>query len=542
MADIEKEKVILPEKYYHTYFVDLIAFVEKHSGHLLGREDHEFIKSFRSLSENGQCLWIRFSNRKGPYFRIDRISYAEINTKKAVNELLTRGFVTASLFTDSMVLKLFTKAELLEMFEEDAKLKPLKKDDLLEYLSTTNFPEKIKERFQVIKVEKQDEIEFLKMLYFGHIHGQMTEFVVRDVGHVTLENLDPARFKPWFETREEALSLFRISKLASLIRSALKVISGKEVADALKGIDFSLFIDSRKSQKVIDRIFLELGLQLERENHHEDALFFYRYVRKPPARERQIRIFDQTGDLESAENLANEILEDYRNAGELLFAKDFLNRPKVRINRSTTLKIKNAREIELEEDENRNVEALALDHFVQQGYDGIHCENFLWRNLFGLTFWEELFDQSYESFHNPIQRISSDLFDPDFYKKRKTILKKKGDRLSEPDLLLLKVMDTYSEKKGLSNPMVYWFDEMPLVLEKAIKLLPTPALMKILLEMAKNLKDNSTGFPDLFLWKDSTYQFYEVKSPNDHLSSQQLFWLDFMEEVAINAEILRVKF
>jgi hypothetical protein len=64
----------------------------------------------------------------------------------------------------------------------------------------------------------------------------------------------------------------------------------------------------------------------------------------------------------------------------------------------------------------------------------------------------------------------------------------------------------------------------------------------ILLTMAENVRDNSMGFPDLFVWNESAYIFYEVKSPNDQLSAQQLFWLDFFQSVGINAEVLRLNF
>ena len=60
--------------------------------------------------------------------------------------------------------------------------------------------------------------------------------------------------------------------------------------------------------------------------------------------------------------------------------------------------------------------------------------------------------------------------------------------------------------------------------------------------MSKNLKDNSTGFPDLFVWKENAYYLYEIKSPNDHLSSQQLFWLNFMQSLGIRAKIIRVRY
>ena len=75
-----------------------------------------------------------------------------------------------------------------------------------------------------------------------------------------------------------------------------------------------------------------------------------------------------------------------------------------------------------------------------------------------------------------------------------------------------------------------------------IELLPFKALKDVLLEMAKNPKENSTGFPDIFVWKNKDYHFHEVKSPNDHLSSKQLFWLDFMQERKIKTEILKISY
>ena len=56
------------------------------------------------------------------------------------------------------------------------------------------------------------------------------------------------------------------------------------------------------------------------------------------------------------------------------------------------------------------------------------------------------------------------------------------------------------------------------------------------------MKENSAGFPDLFIWNEADYQFYEVKSSNDQLSAQQLFWLDFMASAKIKVDVLRVNY
>jgi hypothetical protein len=66
-------------------------------------------------------------------------------------------------------------------------------------------------------------------------------------------------------------------------------------------------------------------------------------------------------------------------------------------------------------------------------------------------------------------------------------------------------------------------------------------LEAVLLEMAKRPAVNMRGFPDLFLWRADSYLLAEVKSPTDHLSAQQVFWLDFFRSHHITAGIIRVQ-
>jgi hypothetical protein len=64
-------------------------------------------------------------------------------------------------------------------------------------------------------------------------------------------------------------------------------------------------------------------------------------------------------------------------------------------------------------------------------------------------------------------------------------------------------------------------------------------IQSVLMKMAENPRENTTGFPDLFVSNEREYSFYEVKSPNDHLSPQQLFWLNYFDELGIKVDILR---
>lgn len=48
------------------------------------------------------------------------------------------------------------------------------------------------------------------------------------------------------------------------------------------------------------------------------------------------------------------------------------------------------------------------------------------------------------------------------------------------------------------------------------------------------------GVSDLFIFKDSEYQFIEVKSPTDHLSAIQYFWHEYLIKAGIETELYRV--
>lgn len=536
--------IILPPKYYLDYFVDLLSFLEKYYGDILGEPEKEFIEQFDALSEDAKCLFLRFANRKGPCFRVNKLFYEEIkDIPAATYELLEEGFISEELPEDYATFNLFLKKELIEAYPE---LKPYKADPKPELIEHLLIQEKsiyeIAQHEPVVMVEKQEEFEFLKLLYFGEYKVPMSEFVVRDVGHVKLEQLDESAFKPWCQSRDEAAAFFEISQIKSTIRKALKLFPASAVHDEIESIPWTHFQQFGHSEKALSKITLELGQQLEREKEPELALRYYRLSSKPPSRERQVRILDTLGYEEEAQELATDMFENYANATEKIFAKDFLNRPNIRINRSMTTRMHASPSVDLAPQPGLRVEQLVIRHFQEGGFDAVHAENFLWRNLFGLMYWEELFDQSQEGFHHPLQRASADLYHPDFFKKRQPAFEAKAQSLNTRKKILSKIENTHAEKYGIASPMVYWHESMLEYLRPLIDKLQPRQIKGITWEMARNMKENATGFPDLFIWNENEYFFYEIKSPNDHLSAQQLFWLDLMQQLKINADILRVNY
>ncbi|MEM6643784.1 MAG: VRR-NUC domain-containing protein [Bacteroidota bacterium] len=532
-----KEPIILPEKYYLDYFKYLLAFVERHYGHVLAAPEYLFLQEFDSLTEDAQCLYLRCSNRKGDFFRISKMNYHEIvDITAAKEELLHTGFFAKNETLDTIQFKLFTKNELIHIF--DFLDKKARKSTLLQELTESDM-EILQAQEEIIQTQKNQEVEFIKLLFFGNRYSQMTEFVIRDIGNVQIKSLDEAKFQPWFSTREEALAVMHLSQLKPMVREV--IANQLPLEEFLSEMPWTHWLQFPRAQEAADKLLLEIGAYFEKRAHYKNAVRYFSFAKLPPARERTVRILDKLDNKEAAVDLARDILEDPKNASELTFATDYLNKSGMRIDRSMTRRLQKALIIDLARSNDR-VERQVLSHFGNEGWEGIHAENFIWKNLFGLVFWEELFREDYGDFHHPLQRQPSDLNHPAFYLKRKMDLETRLKALRSKKALFKHVMEVFEENKGLANRFVYWTDQYLPIAEMMINKLPLKGLKKVLLEIARQTKDNSTGFPDLFIWNETDYRFYEVKSPNDHLSAQQLFWLNFLTAAGIKADIIRVKY
>ena len=68
----------LPTFYYHEHFVELLDFVQQHYAHVLLAEHVHFLRDFRALSRDAQCLYVRLVNRKGAVFARNKLRYPEL--------------------------------------------------------------------------------------------------------------------------------------------------------------------------------------------------------------------------------------------------------------------------------------------------------------------------------------------------------------------------------------------------------------------------------------------------------------------------------
>ena len=549
--------VELPEKYYLDNFESLLVFVEEKCGSLLSRREKNFYRRFQQLPEAARCLFVRLSNRKGTYFRTAKLNYAEIPDLAAMLDVLCDQKFFSPLAprhaTDlAEILDVFPKVDLLPILRQvDAawakEVRACKKPDLVarsvEHLNARQLIRAIRTHELVVCVNYACELEMIRFLYFGDIHGDMSQFVVRDLGLIKTETLDEKKLRAYFNTRQEAEDKLLISKTYQMF----KVLRDEQLAPA--DTIYAWFSKQQLTRNrfcepswpLFDKLSLRLGKLLEQQQHPKFALRVYQHTEKAPARERCVRLMHKLGLKDDALSLCDAMLTTPQNAEERYFAQDFQDRihRRKRTKRTTDF-LKRSDCITLDEEARYYVENGVLVYFQDLGYQGVHTENYLWRSFFGLLFWDIIFDQDCEAMHHPLQITPTDFYTPAFLQKREPQLVERLKVLKHADRFYRLIQHHYETKVGTSNPLVGWHESILPLVAQCYDCLEPQQISSILLEMASDLKENARGFPDLFVWNESGYRFIEVKSPNDHLSAQQLYWLHFFQKHGVKAEVIRV--
>ena len=181
-----------------------------------------------------------------------------------------------------------------------------------------------------------------------------------------------------------------------------------------------------------------------------------------------------------------------------------------------------------------------LDYFSQKNISGFHVENYLWISLFGLLFWEELFEKS--SVHGQFERTPHELITNKFYEIHKSSLEEKLILLNSPQLALDLIQETISNKENEINGVFGWHPDIISYLTPLLFNSPSKSIAHILRYLAQDFLNRSTGFPDLMTIGDGKIKFYEIKAEGDSLKSSQLKQIIKLEEAGFEVQVLRVQY
>jgi len=534
----------LPTFYYHQHFLELLDFVAGHYGHVLDDRDTRLIDSFRALERPAQCLYVRLVNRKGRVFAVNKLRYPEIGGLEApLASLGTAGWIGApgpELFED--VLGFLTKAEITDAV---APLFPglgraLKKDELvgfvLEHCAAPDFMAAVDLRRLLVQ-RRTAWVRFLLFLYFGEMRDGLSRFTLRDMGLVRTHSFTDS-YEPRFADREEAVETFRFADLLRRFEHGTSRQRQRIVAGAGDWPDPQF----EAAAILRDRLAYAAGRDLEKSGDPEAAMAIYRRGDSTRCGERLVRLLFATGRRDEAKACLDSIMDSPRSDEEWLFASDLYQRKFGRRRTSPlTDVLRSAETIDLDEAHSGSPERAAISHYQELGQKAFRAENTLWRSLFGLLFWDELFAGDAGALHSPFEALPSTLTDGAFYGAHADAIESRLAALADVPATKRRLLKTSTRHFGTPNGVFRWRRSMMETLFALLDSAETTAVAAVLRHMCRDYRRSRYGFPDLLVVDEDGARFVEIKTEGDQLRRNQLTRLTQMRAAGLRADVVRVR-
>ncbi|MEE4245340.1 MAG: VRR-NUC domain-containing protein [Kangiellaceae bacterium] len=591
---------ILPTDYYLENMQKLLNFVDNRYSSVIEREHLQFIDDFKKLSCDAQRLLTRCIMRRGDFFRLDKLNYQEITDKFAARDELTElsychafdiAGEVSELDGNHQWILLFTKTEWLEilllndqeylaMLESCQLIYELLDDKLLTAEVLAAILKKLKrheiDRLVLFILESgakfinsliensvnkngdcllsQDNIliidrqsfDFVRLLFFGNGHQDLSEFVLNDLGIMRYENYIISKSNRPIKSSEELLQLHDLH-LQSLLFHQTDHWSTDLLDQFVTHLDrvkiLSPLIKSR-----VEKQYLRLARICERLRDFDLAIVLYSKTNIRPAEERTIRCLEKNQSYDQAWDMLQSF-KQHRAANSDwpgIYALEKRISKKV-ISTDTPIILSKPYvpvEENLEISKNNNyVELDTIDYLKAQNITAYWIENNLFNGLFALTYWSLLFADIQTVFFNPFQTAPADLYEPDFVEKRHHQLQEIHQISSDNKIYADYLKSQFDRHQGKACRFINWSRLTPEVFDLALKYIPMPTIDRVTRHILANPRDHRSGMPDLVAFDaNDNFELIEVKGPGNQLQANQKGWMSFYAQHNIPHRVVRVNY
>ena len=565
--------LIAPHRFYYLHnFQQALDWLGQRYGDLLSAEEWQFLQQFPRLPQSAQALLVRMVMRKGPWFRASKLAYEEIaDTVQAAAPLLEAGWISADApMPLSELFGLHTKPELLQIFKQAGLSATLRKPEMLAWVQERMQEDQKQDQVQLLSAldaqsrpyarwnaQPQEPVwrvmvgelcERLRLMFFGNLYQDWSEFVLADLGIFRYEAVPLDAASRAFQSRADVD--FYLSISAS--RQALD-----EGADAVQLLQS--LIENKSANPWLDqrraKVLLRIGQASERAQNWPLAAQAYTASGYHGARHRHIRVlermqcFDQALALAEQAQAAPESEEERQRVARML--------PRLRrslghsgSSRQSALAPAVAAlrcDVELDlPQEATAVEYALRDHWHRNEAPVFYVENALINSLFGLLCWPAIFAPLPGAFFHPFQSGPADLSAPDFAARRQPLFDACLAEL-EDGRYRATIRARFVQKEGTQSPFVFWGTLTQELLDLALECIPAQHLQQLFARLLRDVKANRTGFPDLVrFWPQRTeaqgrYELVEVKAPGDKLQDNQIRWLTYCTELGMPVRVCHVQ-
>lgn len=524
-----------PHRFYYLHnFQRALAWVGDRYADLLDADERRFLTDFGALPQASQALIVRMLMRRGPWFRARGLVYEEIpDIDAAATPLVVLAWLdTRPLMTVDELFGLHTKLELGRMFTAVPAKAAARKADLLESVRAVNGDAQPYAAWNpdshesVWRVMVGDLCERFRLMFFGNLYQDWSEFVLADLGVFQYEAVPFDKSSRAFQTRAD------VDGYLALHACRLALEDGAERVALLQAVEDCVspnpWLEKRRA-----KVLLRIGQACERAQDWPAAQQVYERCAYPGARHRRIRVYERMARFEEAlalalqaqdapeseeesQRVARMLPRLYRSVGQGRPA-----RPAAPVLQRMDLTL-------LRPAAPTAVEYVTRDHLHQDDAPVHYVENALINSLFGLLCWPAIFAPLPGAFFHPFQRGPADLDAPDFHARRQAQFADCMAQLDTPDYRNT-ILQRYADKSGVQSPFVFWGALSEALLTQALECLPAAHLKLYFTRLLRDVKTNRSGLPDLIrFWPaERRYELIEVKGPGDKLQDNQIRWLQY---------------
>lgn len=539
----------LPEKYYLDHFNEFVDFIIQQCTHLLDDEHQKFVKSYQQLGHDTQCMFVRVVNRQGRFITLNKMTYQEINDCPSQLLALERGNILVKLSSDHIKawLQQLTKIQLLEILEQYAVSgvkKSASKQVLLDQVihSCTNtqcLSSDIAQQFRVKNFESR--LAYLLFLFFGDTSSGLDKFSMRDLGVLkTRKNIPKPTAR--FDNLEQAQSVFYYSyKLGQLNCNDLDI--QKYALSNLSTLKHpEPAINCAQSKQLQGEFFYLLGKQLLPE-YPLLALEYLCASTHHKAQEKWLRELYKLGEKDRVKTELENIIDNSLDDTLLLFAEDFYERKfhQVKVSKLTQKLRNDSYKLVIDEIHKDQVEKGVKYYYQNLGATALRTENRLFNALFGLTFWQELFNQQVDSIATEFDRRPKVVKENTIYEMLAEAIEQRLLMFSKPQNAIAYLTKIAAQYYGQPNGMFRWNTQIIQIISIFLNAAPSESVVVHLRAMAQNYHGLNDGYPDLMIIENGELRFEEVKAPGDSIRPNQYVSMNALQYAGFDVRICRVK-
>ena len=295
-----------PHRYYYLHnFQRALDWIAERYGDLLDETEQAFLARFAQLPQPSRALMVRLLMRRGPWFLADKLAYEEIpDIAGAAAPLLALGWLDAGHpLTLHELFALHTKPELLRLVADAPVHAGQRKAEMLQTLQPLHEAPQSYAAWNpwapeaAWRVMAGELCERLRLMFFGNLYQDWSEFVLADLGVFRYEAVAFDAASRAFQSRADVDGYLALHAC----RRALD--EGGEIDALLQSVaecaSANPWLEQRRA-----KVLLRIGQACERAQDWARAEQAYAQSAYPGARHRRIRVYERMQRLDDAMALA----------------------------------------------------------------------------------------------------------------------------------------------------------------------------------------------------------------------------------------------